>query len=126
MRELDAHHEPTGAEQLGGLGHCGGGILDVVQYPGEQDPVVRATVLERTRGLGELVRQVPPLIAKGVRLGGPGGQGHRILVDVDAGDVVASAGQLQGDVAQPGTDVEDPALAVTRRTHGPPERVRRM
>jgi hypothetical protein len=103
--ELHAYDASGGIEQLRCPLNCGRRILDVVKDTGEQDPAVGSLTLDLIRKPGDLVGEWAPPISEGVRLRGPRGQGHRLTVHVRAGDVVAGPGQLQCDVAEPGTDV---------------------
>jgi winged helix DNA-binding protein len=123
MRELHADHAPTGTEKFVSFGRRGHRVLDVVQHAGEEDAVIGHPTPERTGELPHLVGEVAPLITEGIRLRGPPGQGHRLLVDVHTRDVVAGASELQGDVAKPGTHVEDPARAWPDARLNPPSEV---
>jgi hypothetical protein len=92
----------------------------MVQDAREKDLVVGPFTDELIRELGDSVRKGTPRITEGVRLRGARGEGYGLGVDVDTGDIVAVAGELEGDVTESGTDVEDPArLRSDGRLHQP-------
>ena len=105
MRELHADQVSAGAKQLGGSGRGGGGVIDMVQDAGEENAVKGPPVPVPMRELGYLIRQGASLMAEGVLRRGTLSQRHRLLINVNAGDIMAGPGQLQGDVAQTWTDV---------------------
>ena len=71
----------------------------MVQHAGEEDEVKRPPASVSIRELDDVVRQGASLITEGVLRRCTLGQGHRLLINVHAGDIVPGPGQLQGGVA---------------------------
>jgi hypothetical protein len=79
----------------------------MVQNAAEENPVVGLFTNDPSRELGDFIGKGSSAFAIGVGRCGALGEGHSLLVVIHASDIVAVAGELEGDVTHSRADVKD-------------------